>query len=57
MGNLVRQALAAPLLASLAGNGLLCCEVELDSPRQQKRTAPVPPGPAAEVEWPGKLLL
>ncbi|XP_070808628.1 phospholipid transfer protein C2CD2L isoform X1 [Pituophis catenifer annectens] len=39
------------------GNGLLCCEVELDSPRQQKRTAPVPPGPAAEVEWPGKLLL
>ncbi|XP_013911284.1 PREDICTED: C2 domain-containing protein 2-like [Thamnophis sirtalis] len=39
------------------GNGLLCCEVELDSPRQQKRTAPVPAGPATEVEWPGKLLL
>ncbi|XP_070621841.1 phospholipid transfer protein C2CD2L [Erythrolamprus reginae] len=39
------------------GNGLLCCEAELDSPRQQKRTAPLPAGPTAELQWPGKLLL
>ncbi|XP_063167120.1 phospholipid transfer protein C2CD2L [Candoia aspera] len=39
------------------GNGLLCCEAELDSPQQRKRTAPVPASPAAEVEWPGKLAL
>ncbi|KAM6431744.1 phospholipid transfer protein C2CD2L isoform 2-T2 [Liasis olivaceus] len=39
------------------GNGLLCCEAELDSPRQRKRTALVPASPAAEVEWPGKLVL
>uniref|UniRef100_A0A8C6XVE4 C2CD2 like n=1 Tax=Naja naja TaxID=35670 RepID=A0A8C6XVE4_NAJNA len=57
VGKRGRRALTAPLLASLAGKGLLCCEVELDSPRQQKRTAPVPASPGAEVEWPSKLLL
>uniref|UniRef100_A0A670Y3V4 C2CD2 like n=1 Tax=Pseudonaja textilis TaxID=8673 RepID=A0A670Y3V4_PSETE len=39
------------------GKGLLCCEVELDSPRQQKRTDPVPASPGTGAEWPGKLLL
>ncbi|XP_062817049.1 phospholipid transfer protein C2CD2L [Anolis carolinensis] len=42
------------------GSRELCCAVELDSPRQLKRTKPVPSGgssPAAEVEWPDKLVL
>nr|XP_060643218.1 phospholipid transfer protein C2CD2L [Anolis sagrei ordinatus] len=42
------------------GSRDLCCAVELDSPRQQKRTKAVPSSgssPAAEVEWPDKLVL
>ncbi|KAH0623391.1 hypothetical protein JD844_031664 [Phrynosoma platyrhinos] len=42
------------------GGRQLCCVVEMDSPQQQKRTKPVPAsssGPAAEVEWPDKLVL
>ncbi|XP_042332366.1 phospholipid transfer protein C2CD2L isoform X2 [Sceloporus undulatus] len=42
------------------GGRQLCCVVELDNPQQQKRTKPVlasSSGPAAEVEWPEKLVL
>uniref|UniRef100_A0ABM5EQQ2 Phospholipid transfer protein C2CD2L n=1 Tax=Pogona vitticeps TaxID=103695 RepID=A0ABM5EQQ2_9SAUR len=44
----------------LRGSRQLCCLVEVDSPRQQKRTKLVPAGglgPAAEVEWDDRLFL
>ncbi|XP_053126060.1 phospholipid transfer protein C2CD2L isoform X2 [Hemicordylus capensis] len=42
------------------GSRQLCCMVELDSPRQQKRTKLAPgssSSPAAEVEWADRLVL
>lgn len=44
----------------MQGSGLLRCVVELDSPRQQKHTRPVPSSGSssvAEVEWADRLLL